>query len=1244
MTSSQNKYCFVQFKYSLKTSPGEDIHITGNIPSLGLWNVYKSEKMVTNQVEYPVWKSKENIMVQQDTEIQYKYLIFRGGKFIRWENNNDNRKVKIGKYYKVVIMDPGSKIIHCISDPNLNNITNSEISKCENNFYEDDSNIIEDEIDFNSIDIFNTEIISEQILNVNNNEEQFILSNKKNDAYFDNKEKKFNLLYEDLNIDNSNSFININENNKISNESDNYNDFYKTNSLDSIINETEPIINQIFNNKTVNENQNSNQNKELELYKIDSNISEIEKRNSSDNISLIVNGYDKKESNMIQNKMSLYSSNQKVIICCIYLPVEIQDDEIIPLSDYLYPNLYSLKKNNDNIYFIGFLKNNKNINDKKEIIYNKLKNEYKMYPIEIDANFQNEIFNYFNEIVNPFLNNIKINIYNLINNNINYTLNENIYKFNQIIYKNIIELAGNEKTLLLLFDYYFLFVPFLLKKEGNENVLKENNNNDYFNNIIIQYLFLNQIPQKDKFIKIPNYQNIIKSLLYSNLISFTSYHNCLNFLNILKLIEGIEYQVNIDGDIILIRNNINEINKENRDNNKETIIKNRNVILRIENIIPNYEMIKYFLNENNSKCSEIKEKIEKITKNQNFYIFLSIDDIINISFIKMKILGFKHFIDDALDEKQKILFIQVITGESKNKNNIYSNININEEKQEKDNNNILSIDEIESMAKDINSIAEYTLIGIFHKDINIYEKLFLLNKADCFLETSNDINSPLSIYEYIMVKLIGSSEKGYINKNETNINLINNQNKTNKNIEKEIKMMSDYPIIEYIISSQIKEIPGINKYIYVNPFEIKSISNALTKAYRNLINCHKNNNNINFIEEHSKENDFKFIKMFFNNNKYHYVRLNNKNYQIDTKIKNIINGNIDKNNLNKLDINIIIKDYSESVKINIEEKDDNKNNDNNTNLNKLNINNEIIVVNLDVFLSNFPLKKEKEDNPKLSELFDYLIFISLHNANNKIILFSKEDQSDLDDIIQNYLEQNKEKFKDSPLNELNNLIIASSDGYSFKKMCTYFKNEKLNNWATIQIDSDELKYSEKDILNNLKSYKKNCKNIKIEHKSNKLFIYNDDCNKEQLDIYMDYFKKDIEANEILNNILIVNKISNGYCIINTFNYKALFISRVIKEIIIKERRPKFILYIGHNINDEILYKYLEEKKSSIEKYSKTNIYLYCIKIMNLLKKEKDLNKLEVNYKNLFYEDKIEEIISLFKGLADLEKENSKKQQ
>ena len=63
MTSPQVNNCFVQFQLYQKTSPGEEIHVTGNIPSLGQWNVYQSEKMITNNDEYPVWKSRENIVV-----------------------------------------------------------------------------------------------------------------------------------------------------------------------------------------------------------------------------------------------------------------------------------------------------------------------------------------------------------------------------------------------------------------------------------------------------------------------------------------------------------------------------------------------------------------------------------------------------------------------------------------------------------------------------------------------------------------------------------------------------------------------------------------------------------------------------------------------------------------------------------------------------------------------------------------------------------------------------------------------------------------------------------------------------------------------------------------------------------------------------------------------------------------------------------------------------------------------------
>ena len=108
----ETKYCFLQFKFLRHTYPGEEVFITGNTPSLGNWSIDKSEKMVTNSTEYPLWKSKENIKVPQNYEIQYKYLIFKNGKFFQWEKteNNMNRKVKVGNYFRLVVLDPGSKV------------------------------------------------------------------------------------------------------------------------------------------------------------------------------------------------------------------------------------------------------------------------------------------------------------------------------------------------------------------------------------------------------------------------------------------------------------------------------------------------------------------------------------------------------------------------------------------------------------------------------------------------------------------------------------------------------------------------------------------------------------------------------------------------------------------------------------------------------------------------------------------------------------------------------------------------------------------------------------------------------------------------------------------------------------------------------------------------------------------------------------------------------------------------------
>lgn len=63
--------------------------------------------MVTNQLDFPVWKTKENIKVKQNTEIQYKYVIFKQGKFEKWEwlPSNTNRIINVKNNVRLVIHD-----------------------------------------------------------------------------------------------------------------------------------------------------------------------------------------------------------------------------------------------------------------------------------------------------------------------------------------------------------------------------------------------------------------------------------------------------------------------------------------------------------------------------------------------------------------------------------------------------------------------------------------------------------------------------------------------------------------------------------------------------------------------------------------------------------------------------------------------------------------------------------------------------------------------------------------------------------------------------------------------------------------------------------------------------------------------------------------------------------------------------------------------------------------------------------
>ena len=1222
MSSHHKKTCFVQFQYSQKTSPGEDIHITGNIPSLGQWNVEKSEKMVTSNDEYPLWKSRENIIVEQDTEIQYKYLIFDNKKFKCWENN-ENRRVKIGKYYKVVIKDPGSQIINSVSDHNLSNISNSEISKTENQLNE---LIAADEIDITNL---NNEIMdSEQITNTINYEEQFIFSNKKNELILPNESEK---LYEGLNPDNDANFTkNLNEDFKIDFDSNSiyYNMQEKNDSeiidinIKNIINEISPINSQIFNNvlkNDLNKNEQDIGNVDVKKDKNGKTDNILDEKKLLINLDPQINEIKEpliKEINIIKKENYIYN---KIIICSFYLPVEIKDTNIYPLSDYIYPNLFQLYKTNPNIYFIGLLKKSNKIPENKiEEIYQKLKADYRMFPLEITEEFYEQLINYIDVFANPFINDLQINISNIKNNDINNLLEEIHLKYNEIVAKNIIDISKGGKFLLILFDYYFIFVPQILKQKLGQKFSLD---------IGLQYIFLNKMCCKERFIMLPYYKNIIKSLILANIIVFPSFYNCFLFLNLTKLIKEFKYKVNIESDIMM------EINFNEKNETKD----NHYLILRVENIFPDYHLLKSVFIDKQYKNTfeEIEQLVLNIKKNENHFIFLSIDDIKYLPFIKIKLLGIKSFIENIIEEKYKISFIQVITGEYMNKkektNNINSNININEEKKEleKDYINEMNFAEITCLISEINSNYKNKIIELIHKDINLYEKLFLLNNADCFIKTLDDINSPFFIYEYLMAKLILIHNKRNYNEEENN------------NIKDEIKKekeISEFPIAEYIIGNQIKEIPGLNKYLLVNPYDFKNIDLELSRAFRNLINCHKNKNI--YDKEHSKCNDFIFVRKYFDIEKQHYYKFNDEKEIKIPKNNNVINKS---EKIIKLDINKITKQYEDVIK--------SINNEESKLKNKFNTIVKIIAFNLDFLL--FDDNYEDEENSftkKIILLFSNIISLAFSEKNNIILLYSKKDNSELDDIINKYIKKNSQKYEKS-FHLLNNIIILSNDGYFFKKISNH-KIEGDNQWIKIRMDLEGYPFSEREIINILLGYKENCSNIKLEQNSNKIYIYNDDCNKEQVDLYINDFKNIINNDDNYKNFLIIDKIKNGYCITNLLNYKALFLSKILKEMINQGKKIKFILFFGFNKTDEYLYEFLEKKKNIIEKYIKEELYINIIKLIkchisNNTKEEKNdwINNDITNneyYNNLYYNDNIDEIISLLKIFVDLENKDAKK--
>jgi trehalose 6-phosphate synthase/phosphatase len=78
----------VVFKVNAKLRHGEDVRISGNVPALGCNNPARSLPLTTSPSEYPWWYTNEGLFLPGERNtVQYRYCIFSGGKFNRWESD-----------------------------------------------------------------------------------------------------------------------------------------------------------------------------------------------------------------------------------------------------------------------------------------------------------------------------------------------------------------------------------------------------------------------------------------------------------------------------------------------------------------------------------------------------------------------------------------------------------------------------------------------------------------------------------------------------------------------------------------------------------------------------------------------------------------------------------------------------------------------------------------------------------------------------------------------------------------------------------------------------------------------------------------------------------------------------------------------------------------------------------------------------------------------------------------------------
>uniref|UniRef100_A0A7S2RRW3 CBM20 domain-containing protein n=2 Tax=Mucochytrium quahogii TaxID=96639 RepID=A0A7S2RRW3_9STRA len=102
---AETEFTQVTFKVVAPVQYGETLHVVGDVPALGSGDLKYAVPLVTTPEMFPAWFSQHAIPLASGRTIRYRYAIFSGGNFSRWEGREEPRTVLVSKGVSQVVED-----------------------------------------------------------------------------------------------------------------------------------------------------------------------------------------------------------------------------------------------------------------------------------------------------------------------------------------------------------------------------------------------------------------------------------------------------------------------------------------------------------------------------------------------------------------------------------------------------------------------------------------------------------------------------------------------------------------------------------------------------------------------------------------------------------------------------------------------------------------------------------------------------------------------------------------------------------------------------------------------------------------------------------------------------------------------------------------------------------------------------------------------------------------------------------